>query len=98
MLHNVSIHTFDVVLELRKILKCFRDTLRSPIFQELVSCQQKATPPYYIQYKQDQEKSKLKSKQAKIQEMKEYFVESPMRDISDTFKYMIKDSVQQIFF
>ncbi|XP_044755231.1 cilia- and flagella-associated protein 65-like isoform X2 [Coccinella septempunctata] len=82
-----------------QILECFiMDTLRSPIFQELVHCQQRATPPYYIQFKQDEEKNKSKAKTDRIREMQKYFAKSPMRDLSDTFKLMIKDSVQQIFF
>ncbi|KAL3269183.1 hypothetical protein HHI36_008266 [Cryptolaemus montrouzieri] len=82
-----------------QIMECFiMDTLRSPIFQEMVNCQQRATPPYYLQFKQDEPKSKSQARKEKIQKIRKYFTKPPMRDLSDVFKFMIKDTIQQIYF
>ncbi|XP_045473305.1 cilia- and flagella-associated protein 65 [Harmonia axyridis] len=82
-----------------QILECFiMDTLRSPVSQELVRCYQKATPPYYVQFKQDEEKKKASGKKTDINELKKYFAKSQIKDVSETFKFLMKDSIQQIFF
>ncbi|KAK9873353.1 hypothetical protein WA026_022158 [Henosepilachna vigintioctopunctata] len=81
-----------------QIMECFiMDTLRSPIFKQMVLCQKKSTPPYYVQFKYD-EPSKTKYKKMRDAEIKKYFAKPQMKKLSCAFKYLIKDSIEDIFF